>query len=108
MEQGLAPPEAKAAILGDGKLGLLIAEVLARRVIASPTTIPTPDGEGGGGSGDRARSAGSGTTTLIGRHKEKMDLCCAGADGSGDAVRDECSGDEHFYVGLRLRSEMTH
>ncbi len=31
LEQGLVPPGADAAVLGDGKLGLLIAEVLARR-----------------------------------------------------------------------------
>lgn len=31
LEQGLVPLDADAAVLGDGKLGLLIAEVLARR-----------------------------------------------------------------------------
>lgn len=65
VEQGLVPSEATAAVLGDGKLGLLIAEVLARR----------PSGTGGLGG-----------TTIIGRHKEKMDLCCTrltGLDGGG-------------------------
>lgn len=39
VEQGLVPPDAKAAVLGDGKLGLLVAEVLARRsrAAAAPT-----------------------------------------------------------------------
>lgn len=35
VEQGLVPPDADAAVLGDGKLGLLVAEVLARRGAAA-------------------------------------------------------------------------
>lgn len=35
VEQGLVPPGANAAVLGDGKLGLLVAEVLARRAGAA-------------------------------------------------------------------------
>ncbi|CAM9915515.1 unnamed protein product [Discosporangium mesarthrocarpum] len=61
MEQGLAPPDTTAAVLGDGKLGLLIAEVLSRR----RTSKARPHEEGG--------EVG---VTIIGRHPEKMDLCC--------------------------------
>lgn len=72
IEQNLAPPDAEAAVLGDGKLGLLISEVLARRGTS---------GEVGKNVG-LALSQKRGGTTLIGRHKEKMDLCCRGNDDS--------------------------
>eukprot|EP00752_Nemacystus_decipiens_P009774 g8729.t2 len=74
VEQGLVPPDANAAVLGDGKLGLLVAEVLARRATAAAansTAAPTASGEKDAGT--------AGTTTLIGRHKEKMDMCCGSA-----------------------------
>lgn len=84
VEQGLAPAAAKAAVLGDGKLGLLIAEVLARRGTPSAATI---SGGGGGGGGDEGSSGGPvGSTTLIGRHQEKMEMCCAGVVGEESAV----------------------
>eukprot|EP00904_Undaria_pinnatifida_P013889 jgi/Undpi1/9630/HiC_scaffold_27.g12086.m1 len=84
VEQGLAPAAAKAAVLGDGKLGLLIAEVLARRGTPSAATI---SGGGGGGGGDEGLSGGPvGSTTLIGRHQEKMEMCCAGVVGEESAV----------------------
>ena len=97
VEQGLAPAVAETAVLGDGKLGLLIAEVLARRGAPSLATISAPSvGGGGGGSGGGAgvseaegvtgASSGVGTTTLIGRHKEKMDMCCDGVIGAGENV----------------------
>lgn len=77
IEQGLAPPEAAVAILGDGKLGLLAAEVLARRKAET---------------GSFGASATSSLTTLIGRHKDKMELCCGtrgrdveGVDGIGQS-----------------------
>lgn len=35
VEQDLVPTEANAAVLGDGKLGLLVSEVLARRAAAT-------------------------------------------------------------------------
>lgn len=74
VEQNLAPPDAEAAVLGDGKLGLLISEVLARR--GSVTWSTSVKNE------DLTVSQKRGGTTLIGRHKEKMDLCCKGNDGS--------------------------
>ena len=47
LEQGLVPPGADAAVLGDGKLGLLIAEVLARRTTAASAGEGLPTrGEG--------------------------------------------------------------
>lgn len=75
MEQGLAPPGANAAILGDGKLGLLIAEVLARRVTDAAACDA---GSRRKMSGDPETGGQRGTTTIIGRHKEKMDMCCSG------------------------------
>ena len=41
VEQGLVPPDANAAVLGDGKLGLLVAEVLARRATAATAGVGT-------------------------------------------------------------------
>lgn len=83
VEQGLAPPGVKAAVLGDGKLGLLCAEVLARRATSLTRPACVRAVEGDGGCGDSQHSGlvveeVRGSTTLIGRHKEKMDLCCGG------------------------------
>lgn len=133
LEQGLAPPEARAAVLGDGKLGLLIAEVLARRaastVFSSKTkhltdtvtpssspslSLPLPpappptndktvaaDGNSGGSAGSDERSR-PGSTTIIGRHREKMVLCCAGlgdAEGRGELTRVD-AGDESAVTAM--------
>lgn len=108
LEQGLVPPEARAAVLGDGKLGLLIAEVFARRAVSSATkdsadtggssasTSPPPpptnanvvvEDENSGGSagndGCRPRPR-PGSTTIIGRHREKMEMCCSGLGRGGE------------------------
>lgn len=88
VEQGLAPPEAKAAVLGDGKLGLLVAEVLARRKTTCVEPAPAPNAGGDGGTGG-AVEGGLGTTTIIGRHDNKMKLCCSGGGGAGGPERGE-------------------
>lgn len=97
VEQGLAPTDAKAAVLGDGKLGLLIAEVLARRGAPSAAAISASTICGGGGGVGETESVtrgasvgGTGTTTLIGRHREKMEMCCAGVIDAGVNVGGEC------------------
>lgn len=77
-------------MLGDGKLGLLIGEVLARRGSATWSTS-----EGVGKNGGLVASQKRGGTTLIGRHKEKMDLCCKGNSSSTDNSK---------AVGVRRRS----
>lgn len=69
VEQGLSSPEDDVAILGDGKLGLLIGEVLARRAFMSPADADLEE---------------LGKTVLLGRHKDKMSLCCGGPNGGGE------------------------
>ena len=67
-----------------------------RRCCCANCTASSSPGKGGDGDGDVAvaesvsTGAGAeriGTTTLIGRHREKMDVCCgshgAGGDGGG-------------------------
>eukprot|EP00903_Cladosiphon_okamuranus_P013371 g12461.t2 len=102
VEQGLVPPDAHAAVLGDGKLGLLVAEVLARRSRAAAANTTADLGPTTASGGDlvidrvgAAAAAGgaAGTTTLIGRHKEKMDMCCGGCPGTAATEAAEGGGD---------------
>lgn len=54
LEQQTIPPQARVAILGDGKLGLLVAEVLHAQ--------------------QQAEGGGANEITLIGKHREKLAL----------------------------------
>lgn len=76
VEQGLVKyPEDRVAILGDGKLGLMIAEVLGRE--------------------HSSRAATSAKPTLFGKHKHKMDLV---QDSAGVECRfvSECKDEKAF------------
>ncbi|CAM9102509.1 unnamed protein product, partial [Heterosigma akashiwo] len=97
LEQGLISPQDQVAILGDGKLGLLIAEVLSRRQQPNSTADKPPP------------------VVLFGRHPERMALlqglaecrlakpssssdCCPpapppGSDGRSQAEEEEGGGE---------------
>ena len=57
-EQGLIQPTDRVAVVGDGKLGILIAEVVGRHIAKTP---------------------GGTKPVLFGRHQDKMDLVTADA-----------------------------
>ena len=67
LEQGLPVPGSDVAVIGDGKLGLLVAAVLvASASTAAAAAAASTGGDGGGG--------GSCRVTLLGRHQAKMAL----------------------------------
>ncbi|CAM9315674.1 unnamed protein product [Phaeothamnion confervicola] len=93
IEQGLVRPDDRVAILGDGKLGLLCAEVMAsRRYLGDVTALTYGDdfaaaerakeateaARAAGGSGDW--EAASRRPAVFGRHPEKMALLGDAAD----------------------------
>ncbi|GLC46561.1 hypothetical protein PLESTB_001620900 [Pleodorina starrii] len=83
LEQGLPqrPREDRVAVIGDGKLGLLVGQVLVRHVAA----------------------AGGPRVTLIGRHADKMALVQGDADrvvseGDGSAIAERLAGQFDLVV----------
>lgn len=79
--------------------------------VATTTAAPTDSDENAEAERVGAAAGTAGTTTLIGRHKEKMDMCCgclgtaATGEGGGGGARSSAAGASSPLIRVDARED---